>query len=133
MKLTFEAPNAEKVTKDLNLSITAPKDTIIVPAVVLPKTDLVANLTVEEGKSDGNNLLYKVNTEPGAVLVVEKWAGDSLISSEQITVDGNVYEYKTSRDKDLDKLTFRVTDRYGNTASVECTCCKSGIREDQAS
>ena len=49
-EVAFEAPDAERVTKDLNLSITAPSDTVDVPEVVLPNTKLVAETKAEEVK-----------------------------------------------------------------------------------
>jgi len=51
-EVAFEAPEAESVTKNLNLSISAPSDTVDVPGVVLPRTNLVADLKVEEVKPD---------------------------------------------------------------------------------
>jgi|WetSurMetagenome_2_1015567.scaffolds.fasta_scaffold00037_15 tetratricopeptide (TPR) repeat protein len=117
--LEFEAPGAEKITKELNLSLTSPSDTIIVPGVTLPKTDLVASLKVEEGKVTGNDIAFRIKSEPGAVLTVEKWAGDSLISSELININDTILDYKTNKTGNFDKLTFKVTDRYGNATAFD--------------
>ncbi len=51
-EVAFEAPDAERVTRDLNLSITAASDTVDMPGVVLPGTKLVAALKAEEAKPD---------------------------------------------------------------------------------
>lgn len=51
-EVAFEAPDAERVTKDLNLSIEAPSDTVYVTGVILPNTKLAAALKVEEAKPD---------------------------------------------------------------------------------
>ncbi len=127
--VSFEALNAEKITQNLNIPLTTPSDTVVIPGVILPKTDRTSMLAVEEAKSEGNDLLFRVTTEPGSVLVVEKWAGDSLVSSEQFNVKGNVFEYKTSRQEGVDKLTFRSTDRYGNVTAVDVPVAKEEIRK----
>ncbi|MCK7461984.1 MAG: hypothetical protein MZU84_07975 [Sphingobacterium sp.] len=56
MKFSFEAPNSEKVIRELNLLLLAETDTFSVPGVILPKTDFVADLQVDVGKSYGDTL-----------------------------------------------------------------------------
>ena len=118
-EVSFEAPNSEKVIRELNLLLLAETDTFSVPGVILPKTDFVADLQVDAGKSYGDTLLFPLKTEPGSILTVEKWAGNSLISSENFVVTDTLFNYKMTRQAGIDKLKFILTDKYGNTTTAE--------------
>jgi hypothetical protein len=118
-EVAFEAPNSERITRELNLPLMAESDTFTVPEVVLPKTDFVADLKVEPGKTTRDTLVFPLRTEPRSLLTVEKWAGDSLISSETFLVNDTLFNYMMAREAGIDKLKFILTDRYGNSTTAE--------------
>lgn len=49
--ITYEAAGSEKTVRSLDLPLTFPSDTIDLPAIILPKSELVASLNVETGKT----------------------------------------------------------------------------------
>jgi len=118
-EVAFEAPNSERITKELNLPLLAESDTVTIPEMVLPKTDFVADLKVEPGRPGRDTLVFPLRTEPRSVLTVEKWAGNSLISSETFLVNDTVFNYKLGRLAGVDKLKFILTDKYANITSAE--------------
>ncbi|MCX6333194.1 MAG: tetratricopeptide repeat protein [Bacteroidia bacterium] len=118
-EVTFEAPNSEKVSKELNLSLTATSDTFMIPGVVLPKTDFVADFKVNSARTSGDTLVFPLKTEPKSLLTVEKWTGDSLISSESFVINDTVFNFKMAKQAGIDKLKFRLTDKYGNITTTQ--------------
>ena len=76
----MKAMEAEKVTRDLNLPLTYPSDSFILPETVLPRTDHTADLYVESSKNisvtKGDSILFPLKVEPESSLTIEKWAGD---------------------------------------------------------
>jgi tetratricopeptide (TPR) repeat protein len=118
-EVIYEAPTSERVSKELNLPLSAPSDTIIVPGIILPKSDFVADLSVGAGKTFKDSIVFPLKTEPKSLLTVERWSGDSLISIEQFVVNDTVFNYKMASRDNVDKVTFKLTDRYGNIATAE--------------
>lgn len=117
--LSFEAPGSEKFSQNLNLNIDAENDTIKVPGVVLPKTDFTADFSVEQSVVSGDTLIFPLKTEPGSVLTVEKWLGDSLIATETFVVNDTIFSYRLPGAEGIDRLKFILTDKYGNITMAE--------------
>jgi hypothetical protein len=118
-EVLFEAPNSKKVSRELSLSLTAPSDTFMVPGVILPKTDFVADFKVNSAISKGDTLIFPLKTEPRSLLTVEKWSGNSLISSEQFVINDTLFNYKMAKQAGIDKLRFILTDKYGNITTAD--------------
>jgi hypothetical protein len=117
-EITYEAPNSVTVSKYISLPLFAESDTFLVPGIILQKTDLVANLYVGAGKTSKDSLFFKLNTEPRSILTVERWAGDSLLSLEKFVVNDTVFYYKMALRDNVDKVIFKLTDRYGNITTA---------------
>jgi hypothetical protein len=122
-QLTYESPNSEKVKKDLNLGLTNPSDSFILPGTILPKTDFVADLQVKTNKtisvSKGDSILFPLKTEPDSRLVVEHWLGNSLISSRTFNISDSLFNYKMAPLPGDNKVTFKLTDKFNNTTSTD--------------
>ena len=121
--VTYEGPAGERIQRNLELSLMHPSDSIIMPGTVLPKSDFVAELSVDIGNAltvaKGDTIIIPVKAEPGSVLVVEHWLGDSLLYTESFPMDDSTFYYKVVPQVGDNKLTFRVTDKYSNTTSAD--------------
>jgi hypothetical protein len=122
-ELTFESPNSEKVRKNLNLEPKNPSDSFILPGMILPKTDFVADLKVNKSAnitvSDGDSILFPLKTEPESILTIEHWVGDSLVSSETYKISDSRFNYKMVPGKGDNKVSFKLTDKFNNTTSTD--------------
>jgi len=122
-KITYEGHGGEKVVRNLDLPITNPSDSFILPWTVLPKTDFVADLFVESNKtilvSKGDSILFPLKLEPKSTLTIERWVGDSLISTEQFLISDSTFNYKMVPRSGNNKVVFKLTDRFNNTSSTE--------------
>jgi len=122
-EFTFEADGSEKSRKYINLPISNPSDTFIVPDIILPKTDFTADFEVEGERyitvSSGNAVTIPLKVEPRSTLASEHWVGDSLISAEQVAVMGSFLLYKLIPRVGENKVAFTLTDRFSNTATSD--------------
>jgi hypothetical protein len=122
-KISYEANGAEKVVRDLSLPLASAVDSFVLPGTVLPKTDFIADLTVESNKEisvkNGEAVVFPIKAEPNSVLTVERWAGDSLISTEQFNVKDSVFNYVMTPSAGDTKIVFKLNDKFNNTASTE--------------
>jgi len=122
-EVTYETPGGKKTQRDLNLSLTQPSDSFNLPGIILPKTDLVADLYVENkdviSVASADTVVIPVKTEPGSILVVEHRIGDSLAFSEKFTVSDSTFNYKMVPLTGDNKVTFKVTDRFSNTTTAD--------------
>ena len=122
-QIRYEGLRSEKVVKNLELALLSPSDSFMLPATILPKTDFVADLIVMSNKSisvtNGDSILFPLKVEPGSVLTVEHWVGDSLISVEHFTINDSTFNYKMAPSKGKNRLVFKLTDRFNNTTTTE--------------
>ncbi len=120
-EVTYEAPGGEITIRNLNLSLTHPSDSLTLPGTVLPKTDFVADLNI--GKEDtipvvgADSTVIPIKTEPGSILIVEHWLGDSLTYTEKFTVADSIFNYNMLPATGDNKVIFKVTDRFNNTTT----------------
>jgi hypothetical protein len=122
-EVTYESPSSEKVKKNLNIDLTNKSDSFVMPGMILPKTDFVADLQVNSNKtisvSKGDTILFPLKTEPDSRLVIEHWLGDSLLSSETINISGSNYNYKMVPRPGDNKVTFKLTDKFSNITNTD--------------
>jgi hypothetical protein len=122
-EITYEAASSEKVKRNLNLELTNPLDSFVMPGTILPKTDFVADLLVRSNRtisvSKGDTLLFPLKTEPNSQLVISHWVGDSLIYSETFNIADTSFNYKMVPSPGDNKITFKLTDRFSNTTSTD--------------
>ncbi len=122
-KVTYESPVSEKAQRDLNLPVSNPSDSITIPGIVLQKLDLVADLYVNGNKNitvnKADSILFPLTVEPGSILTIEHWVGDSLVSSEQFAVSDSTFNYKVLPQYGNNKIKFKITDRNNNVATSD--------------
>lgn len=122
-QITYEGDGGKKVVRDLDLALTNPVDSFVLPGTVLPKTDFVAELNVESNKtisvSAGDSILFPIKVEPQSFLEVEHWVGDSLISVEQFFINDTIFNYKMVPNTGDNKVVFKLTDKFNNTSTTE--------------
>jgi tetratricopeptide (TPR) repeat protein len=121
--LAFEAAGAEKTIKNLDLPLTSPLDSFVLPGTTLPKTDFAADMIVESNKTisvvKGDTISFPLRVEPKSVLIVEHWLGDSLLSTEKFLIKDTLFVYKTVPLTGNNKIVFRLTDKFNNTTTSE--------------
>jgi hypothetical protein len=122
-QITYESEGAEKFVRDLDLPLTTPADSFVLPGTILPKTDFIAEMAVESNKTisvaKGDSILFPLKVEPRSILTVEHWVGDSLLSVEQFLVTDSVFNYKMSPSVGDNRIVFKLTDRLNNTTSTD--------------
>lgn len=122
-KVTYEAEGSEMFKRDIHLPLQSKSDNFIIPPTILAKTDFVARLSVEVAReistSGGDSLMIPLKVEPNSVLTVEHRVGDSLLFTEQFTLADSVFNYKMLPLQGESRVTFRMMDKYGNTASED--------------
>ncbi len=122
-EITYEGDGGGKVVRKIDLPLTNPSDSFVVPGTVLPKTDFAADMNVESNKtisvSKGDTILFPIKVEPKSFLTVEHWVGDSLISVEHFTVLDSLFNYKMAPKPGNNRLVFKLTDRFNNTTKTE--------------
>jgi hypothetical protein len=122
-ELTYEAPGSEKIQRNLDLAITSPLDSFVLPGTILPKTDFIADLVVNTDKNitviKGDTLIFPVKAERGSLLTIEHWLGDSLLYTEKFVVTDSVLNYKMVPLTGDNRLVFKVTDKFSNTTTTD--------------
>jgi LPXTG-motif cell wall-anchored protein len=122
-EITYQGDGSEKIVKNLELLLTNPSDSFVLPGTILPRTDFVADLSLESNKTisvaTGDTLLFPIKAEPNSTLRVEHWVGDSLISVEQFKITESPFNYKMVPKPGDNKLVFILTDKFNNTTSTE--------------
>jgi hypothetical protein len=120
-QLDFEGYGGEKVTKDLNLPLSYTADTFRFPATVLPRTDHAADLFLESSRNmtvrNGDSVLIPLVLERKSNLAIEKWAGNTMVSTENHLITSPVFNYKIVPQPGENKVVFRLTDRFNNSAT----------------
>jgi hypothetical protein len=122
-KITFDAEGGEKVVKDLSLPINNESDSMLIGGTILPRTDFTADLRVESNKTisvaKGDSLVFPLKVEPGSVLTIEHWVGDSLLSTEKYVVNDSVFIYKMIPAEGNNRIVFTLTDKFNNVTSTD--------------
>jgi len=122
-QITYEGDGGGKVVKNLDLPLTMPSDSFVLPGTILPKTDFVADLNIESNKSisvvKGDTILFPMKVEPKSFLTVEHWLGDSLVSVENFFISDSVFVYKTVPLTGDNRLVFKLSDKFNNTTSTD--------------
>ncbi len=122
-KITFEADGGGKITKDLNLPLDSESDSMLLGGTILPRTDFTADLTVEKNKTitvaKGDSLVFPLKVEPGSVLTIEHWVGDSLISTEKYAINDTVFTYKMMPAEGNNRIVFTLADKFNNITSTD--------------
>ncbi len=122
-ELTYEAPGSEKYQRNLDLALNHPADSFVLPGTILPRTDFIADLIVNADRNitviKGDTLIIPVKAEPGSVLTVEHWLGDSLLYTEKFIIADSVFNYRMVPQTGDNRISFTITDIFSNTTTTD--------------
>jgi len=122
-QITYEGFGGKKIVRDLDLPLTNPSDSFLLPETVLPRTDFIADLYVESKKTisvvNGDSILFPLKVEPQSLLTVQHWVGDLLVSVEQYSIRDSTFNYKMVPSTGDNKIVFTLTDRFNNTTTTD--------------
>lgn len=122
-EFTYEADGGGKISKIIQLPLTNPSDTIILPEIVLPQKDLVADLVVGADKiiivSTDDPVVIPLEVETLSVLAIEHLSGIDSISPEKHKITLSSFNYKVIPLPGDNKIVFTLTDRFNNRAAAE--------------
>ncbi len=122
-EVTYEAPGSEKVQKNLDLAFTHPSDSFVLPGTILPKTDFIAELAVDAERNikvvKGDTLIFPIKAEPGSLLTVEHWLGDSLLYTGKFFITDTLFNYRMMPLTGDNRIAFRLTDKFSNTTTTD--------------
>jgi hypothetical protein len=121
--ITYEASGAEMAVKNLDLNLTSPSDSFVIPGTTLPKTDFTADLNIGDKKNisvvKGDTVSIPLKVEPNSILIVEHWVGNTLISTEKFIIKDSTFVYKTVPKTGNNRIVFNLTDKFNNSTSSE--------------
>ena len=122
-QMTYDAEGSKKIIRSVDLPLTNPSDSFILPVTILPKTDFVADLIVESNKTisvtKGDTILFPLKVEPKSVLTVERWVGDSLKYVDKFIITDSTFNYKMVPSPGNNKVVFKLTDRFSNITTTD--------------
>jgi hypothetical protein len=122
-QFNYEGYGGDKVTRNLNLPLSYPSDSFIVPKTELPRTDHTADLYVESGRNlsvtKGDSILFPLKVEPLSSLSIENWAGDKIVSSEKHLITSSDFNYRMAPQQGDNRVVFKLTDRFNNIATAD--------------
>ncbi len=128
-QITYENTRADNIVRDIDLHLLNPSDSISLPITVLPKNDFVAEMEVESDKAisvtGGDTVMIPVRTEPGSILRIEHWVGDSLYSAEEHLMNDTLFIYKVVPKPGDNRIVFKLTDRFNNTTTTDIIITRS--------
>ncbi|MBA4322829.1 MAG: hypothetical protein C0408_08440, partial [Odoribacter sp.] len=121
--ITYEANGAEKSVKNLDLQLTNPTDSFVLPGTTLPKTDFIADMIIASNKTlsvvKSDSISFPVKVEPKSVLIVEHWLGDSLLLTEKHIILDTAFIYKVVPQTGDNRIVFKLTDKFNNTTTSD--------------
>jgi hypothetical protein len=119
----YEADGGGRISKNIQLPLTNPSDTIILPGIILPQKDLVADIAVGTDKiiivSTDDPVVIPLRVETRSVLAIEHLAGIDSISAEKHKITRSSFNYKVIPLPGDNKIVFTLTDRFNNKAAAE--------------
>lgn len=121
--VTYEGEGTEKMSRNIELPIAHQSDSVLLPGIVLPKSDFSADLNIGTNQtisfSQGDSILFPLKVEPGSKLRIEHYAGDSLLYAEEFMVQDSVFNYRMLPAPGENKVVFILTDKFNNTTTTE--------------
>ena len=122
-QITYEGFGGQKIVRDLDLPITNPSDSLLLPETVLPRTDFIADLYVDSKKTisvvNGDAIMFPLKVEPQSLLTVEHWVDNLLVSVEQFSIIDSTFNYSMVPQPGDNKIVFTLRDRFNNTTTTD--------------
>jgi hypothetical protein len=122
-EVTYQADGGELVKRRIDIPIDYPSDSFVLPGTILPRTDFIADFNVESNKTisvtKGDTIMFPLDVEPNSVLIIERWLGDSLLSTETFNIKDSTFNYKMVPLPGDNKVVFKLTDKFSNTTTTD--------------
>lgn len=122
-EVTYQADGGEIVKRRIDIPIDFPSDSFVLPGTILPRTDFIADFNVESNKtisvSKGDTIMFPLDVEPNSLLVIQRWLGDSLLSTETFNIKESAFNYKMVPLPGDNKVVFKLTDKFSNTTTTD--------------
>jgi hypothetical protein len=122
-EITYQGEGTEKFSRELDLPISNPSDSFVLPGTVLAKTDFTAEINIGNSRvitiASGDSILFPIKAEPKSYLTIERWHGDSLVSSENYFMTDSIFNYKMLPAEGENKIIFILKDRFNNTTTTD--------------
>jgi hypothetical protein len=124
-QLDFVGYGGEKVTRNLSLPISYTADTFRFPGIELPRTDHTAGLFLESSRNitvkNADSVLIPLVLERKSNLEIQKWTGNTMLSTESHLITAPVFNYKMVPRPGENRVVFKLTDRFNNVATDQVT------------
>lgn len=121
--IIYESAGSEKLRTNITIPLNNPSDTFRLPDTFLAKSDFTAYLKVisenEVLVDRDEQLTFPLKVEPNSTLVIEHRAADTLVSTDTYSLTDSTFAYVMTPLEGENRITFRLTDPYGNTANAE--------------
>ena len=122
-EFTYETEAAEKVKRIIDLPVTYPADTVLIPATILPRTDFVAELAIEGNRyiivTTSDPVTIRLRAETRSDLTVTHRAGFKEISAKKYRITDPSFSYTLVPLPGENSIMFTLKDRFSNTTSAE--------------
>ncbi|HQK70672.1 MAG TPA: hypothetical protein PL101_06115 [Bacteroidales bacterium] len=131
--ITYEAKNAGVVSRQIEISLFNPSDSILIQDIELPKLDFISELEVRSDKNilyiKGDTIEIPIKAEPESILEVEHWIGDSLVRTDKYILTDSLFVYRLLPEEGTNKLVFKLTDKYNNVTTSEISISRKKVEE----
>ena len=122
-EFTYETEAAEEVKRIIDLPVTYPADTVLIPATILPRTDFVAELAIEGNRyiivTTSDPVTIRLRAETRSDLTVTHRAGFKEISAKKYRITDPSFSYTLVPLPGENSIMFTLKDRFSNTTSAE--------------
>ena len=128
-RFTFTSDEALAISQNHEIPITGKSDTIRIDPVTLYSTDGVAYLKLLSDTAvnvtSAEPVLFDLIVEDRSVLVIDVLTSDSIVSSERHLISDTTFTYSYAPPPGESRITFSLTDRFDNHASVAARVTRS--------
>lgn len=128
-KFTFTSDNALMMSQNHEIPITNKSDTIYIDPVTLYSTDGIAYLKLLSDTvvnvTSAEPVLFDLIVEDRSVLNIDVLSPDSTVGSEKHLISDTTFTYSYTPPPGESRITFSLTDRFDNHASVAARVTRS--------
>jgi hypothetical protein len=129
-KFTFTSDDALTMSQNHEMPVTFKGDTVSIEPVTLYSTDVFAYLKLLSDTvvnvTSAQPVPFDLIVEDRSILDIKVFSPDSVISSEQHRMSDTTFTFSFPPPRGESRITFSLTDRFGNTASVVARVTRTG-------
>jgi hypothetical protein len=129
-RFTFTANDALTMSQNYEMPVTNKSDTVRIDPVTLNNTDVSAYLKLlgdtVVNVTSADPVPFGLIVENKSVLEIKVLLPDSTMSAEQQQMNDTTFTYSFVPPRGDSRITFNLTDRFGNTASAAVSVARTG-------